>query len=710
MSPRPSFTSSRPLPGRGNTLRRLSLGLVSTSLLGSWASPSLWALQSAVVRGESVNVRGQASLAGEVLVQLNQGDIIQMVDKIVAVGAKAGSPSRWAQIQLPPSVPVYVHASFLDGDTVAATRLNIRGGAGENYSVLGSLQRGDKIHSLGKQGGWVRIRPTPETYAFVAADYVVKAPSPAPAARPVVAKVASPPTVVAPIPVIATVPAPRVIPPAPPTVAAESVAPERTSSHIEPPPIIVAQTTPTVASTTPPPVSPEAAAPIAPSAVPTLVESQAVTPDEPLEDVPAKGASSPDAPDVSTTETAPTEQTSPHVDPPATILAQATPAPTFNPPASVAPPVSPEAAAPIAPSAVPTLAQAQPFASTQPLEKRADKPADSSTSTPPTEDQVGRLGTTLDGPRRKQISFGYRLGMNSSVEFKGFAAAPKLPSGIFDDGYVLDSSRQTAGPNSAPDGRTWNWGYDNPAQVQGDTLLLTHSYPQAGTDSHKLDDLVSGFELTYSLELYRGGSDESFHFGMEAAFNYSALSIKSTWAHSMNTVRDTTAYQLGGVVPPYDPLTGQTYQGNYGGPGPTIPLNGTPSQITIPNGPPMTTYRELVANTYGLRLGPYFESPLYKKLSGTVGMGLAIGLADGELRYADTVQSLPLSGTATDFSALVGWYFGGGLSYKWSDSWSLFYNAQYQWLPDYTLTAGPTEARIKAGNGLFQSIGIRYSF
>ena len=629
MSPRPSFTSSRPLPGRGNTLRRLSLGLVSTSLLGSWASPSLWALQSAVVQGESVNVRGQASLAGEVLVQLNQGDIIQMVDKIVAVGAKAGAPSRWAQIQLPPSVPVYVHASFLDGDTVAATRLNIRGGAGENYSVLGSLQRGDKIHSLGKQGGWVRIRPTPETYAFVAADYVVKAPSPAPAARPVVAIVPSPPTAVAPIPMTAPVSAPRVIPPAPPTVAAESVAPERTSSHIEPPPIIVAQTTPTVDSTTPPPVSP---------------------------------------------------------------------------------PVSPEAAAPIAPSAVPTLAQAQPFASTQPLEKRADKPADSSTSTPPTKDQVGRLEPTHDGPRRNQISFGYRLGMNSSVEFKGFAAAPKLPSGIFDDGYVLDSSRQTAGPNSSPDGRTWNWGYDNPAQVQGDTLLLTHSYPQAGTDSHKLDDLVSGFELTYSLELYRGGSDESFHFGMEAAFNYSALSIKSTWAHSMNTVRDTTAYQLGGVVPPYDPLTGQTYQGNYGGPGPTIPLNGTPSQSTIPNGPPMTTYRELVANTYGLRLGPYFESPLYKKLSGTVGMGLAIGLADGELRYADTVQSLPLSGTATDFSALVGWYFGGGLSYKWSDSWSLFYNAQYQWLPDYTLTAGPTEARINAGNGLFQSIGIRYSF
>ena len=633
--PRLSLTPSRPLPGRGNTLRRLSLGLVSTSLLGGLAPPTLWALQPAVVQGDNVNVRGRASLVGEVLLQLNQGDLIQMVDKIVATGAKDDAPSRWAKIQLPATVPVYVHATFLDGDTVAATKLNIRGGPGENYSVLGSLQRGDKIHSLGKQGDWVRISPTPETYAFIAADYVIEAaaapPAAPPAAHPVVATVASPPSVLASVPVVATSPTPRVVPPSAPTVPAETkaVPTVETPARVAAPPIVVAQ-----------------AAPAAPSAAPTFV----------------------------------------------------------------APPVTPAAVA-IPPPAILTLAQAQPIPSNKPADKIAAKPASAPAASLASKDRVEQLEPTHEEHYRNRISLGYRFGLNNSVEFRGFAAAPLPPLGSFDDGYVLDSSRQTAGPNPAPDGRTWNWGYDRPTQVQGDSLLMTQSYPLANTASHKLDDhAMSGFELTYSWELWSGSRFEACHFGVEVAFNYSALAAQNTWTHSVDMVRNTTTYELGGVVPPYDPLTGRTYQGTYGGPGPTIPRNGTTRQITIPDGASMTSYRELSANTYGLRLGPYFESPLYKNLWGNLGTGLAIGLVDGELRYADAVQGLPMSGSASDFSALVGWYIGGGLSYNFNHSWSLFYSAQYQWLPDYTLKAGATEATFKAGNGLFQSIGIRYSF
>ncbi len=633
--PRLSLPPWRPLPGRGNTLRRLSLGLVSTSLLGGLAPPTLWALQPAVVQGDNVNVRGRASLVGEVLLQLNQGDLIQMVDKIVAAGAKDGAPSRWAKIQLPATVPVYVHATFLDGDTVAATKLNIRGGPGENYSVLGSLQRGDKIHSLGKQGDWVRISPTPETYAFIAADYVIEAaaapPAAPPAAHPVVATVASPPSVLASVPVVATSPTPRVVPPSAPTVPAETkaVPTVETPARVAAPPIVVAQ-----------------AAPAAPSAAPTFV----------------------------------------------------------------APPVTPAAVA-IPPPAILTLAQAQPIPSNKPADKIAAKPASAPAASLASKDRVEQLEPTHEEHYRNRISLGYRFGLNNSVEFRGFAAAPLPPLGSFDDGYVLDSSRQTAGPNPAPDGRTWNWGYDRPTQVQGDSLLMTQSYPLANTASHKLDDhAMSGFELTYSWELWSGSRFEACHFGVEVAFNYSALAAQNTWTHSVDMVRNTTTYELGGVVPPYDPLTGRTYQGTYGGPGPTIPRNGTTRQITIPDGASMTSYRELSANTYGLRLGPYFESPLYKNLWGNLGTGLAIGLVDGELRYADAVQGLPMSGSASDFSALVGWYIGGGLSYNFNHSWSLFYSAQYQWLPDYTLKAGATEATFKAGNGLFQSIGIRYSF
>jgi opacity protein-like surface antigen len=351
------------------------------------------------------------------------------------------------------------------------------------------------------------------------------------------------------------------------------------------------------------------------------------------------------------------------------------------------------------------------LAQAQPLANLAGEPADMSGSPPATPALLGQMVSARDASRRNQISFGYRFGVNGTVEFKGFALPPRRPAGMFDDGYVLDSSRQTAGSNPAPDGRTWNWGYDSHTQIQGDSLLLSESYLRPGPGSHQLeDDLMSGFEVTYSRELFRAGRDESCLFGLEAAINYSALNIKSTWTQSLDLVRDTTTYQLGGVVPPYDPLTGQTYQGNHAGPGPIIPLTGTLSQISIPSVDSMTSHRELAANTYGFRLGPYFESPLYKNILGTVGTGLAIGLVDSDLSYVDTLHSSPRSGSATDFGTLVGWYVGGGLSYKWNQSWSVFYNAQYQWLPDYNLKAGETEARFKAGNALFQSIGIRYSF
>ena len=756
--------SSLAFPGQGSTLRRLSLGLVSTSLLGGLAPTSLWALQPAVVQGDNVNVRGRASLAGEVLVQLKQGDLIQMVDKIVAVGAKSGEPSRWAQIQIPESVPVYVHATFLDGDTVAATKLNIRGGPGENYSVLGSLQRGEKVQSLGKQGDWVRISPTPETYAFVAADYVVASPASAPTTRPatrpvvapVVAPVAAAPSVPASTPVVATLPtsaasaqiAPPVVPetktaptaetspsfvPAPlaaPIVFAPTATPKPSI-----PPVLPASVAPTVtpaaapiaapivlaptAAPAPsiPPIAPASVAPaVTPAAAPipaptvqSIAQEPPVAPAKPLENLKAKPAPAPVAATVppagATAATASTGPTPSHVPPAPLVLASASPAVTSIPPISAPRPVTP-AAAPIPAPTVQKVAQAKP------VDDLTAKPTSSATASPANRQWVEHLESADEEHPRNHISFGYRFGLKGSVDFNGFATPPALPPGVFDDGYVLDSSRQTGGPTPAPDGRTWNWGYGSPSQVQGDNLLMSHSYPQASTDSSRnlQDDLMSGFELTYALELWSNGLYEACHFGLEVAFNYSALDVKNTWTHSVDVVRETTSYELGGVLPPYDPLTGQTYQGTYGGPGPTIPRIGTFNQITIPNGGSMTSYRELTANTYGFRLGPYFEGPIYKKVWGTIGTGLALGLVDSQYGYTDTFNGVPVSGSASDFSALVGWYLGAGLSYRFSHSWSLFYNAQYQWLPDYTYKSGTTEATFKPGNGLFQSIGVRYSF
>ena len=128
----------------------------------------------------------------------------------------------------------------------------------------------------------------------------------------------------------------------------------------------------------------------------------------------------------------------------------------------------------------------------------------------------------------------------------------------------------------------------------------------------------------------------------------------------------------------------------------------------------MTAHRELEANLYGLRLGPYFEGPIYKRLWGSIGLGVALGLADGEFEYRDTytagVPASDRSGSASSFNMLVGWYVGAGVSYKFNHRWSAFYDAQYQSLSDYTLNADGLEAKLQLGNGIFQSIGVSYSF
>ena len=650
--PRQPLASSRVLPCRADLLRRPPAGLVSASLLVALAAPSLWALQPAVVQGDNVNVRGRANLAGEVLIQLSKGDVIQMVDQIVAAGARNGEPSRWAQIQLPASVPVYVHASFLEGDTVTASKLNIRGGPGENYSILGRLQKGDKIRSLGKHGDWVQISPTPETYAFVAADYVAEPVAPPPAASPAAAAMSSP----------ASAPAPAVaVPPAPAEPAA---------------------------AVTPP----------VPPTVPTSVESVAIAVPPPL------------------ATTAPIVVAKIEPAPPLPVP----PAVPSTPPNTAAPPSSPAATGATAVVSAPALialAKAQPQ-KTSP-EKKAAKPAPPPVVSAPSKDLSGQMRPNRDEHPRNRFSLGYRFGMNVSAEFKGFGGSPAVPSGFYDDGYVLPSSRQTGGPNPAPDGRTWNWGYNSPAQVQAGSLLMTRSTSPLSSTTHTLDDnsaAALGFELSYARELWSGGASNDWRFGVEAALNYSTFDFKSTWQQSMSVIRTVETYALGGVVPPYDPATGQTHQGTYDGPGPTIPVNPTapPQTTTIPNGATMTAQRELEANIYGLRLGPYFEGPIYKRLWGTIGAGVALGLVDGEFHYRDSytagVPASNRSGSVSDCSVLIGWYVGAGVSYKFNHSWSVFYNIQYQSLSDYTLNADGIEARLKLGNGIYQSIGVSYSF
>jgi uncharacterized protein YraI len=185
----------------------------------------------ATVKGDRVNVRGKASLIGEVVTQLKKGESITVLSEIPVKSPKPGEPAAWAKIAMPANVPVWIHASFVDTatKTVKANRLNVRAGPGENFSVIGRLPKGAAYKELRQIDDWIEIETPPGTFGYVAADLVVKGAAltgtkpeakpetkpETPAAPPVVVKVEPTPVPAPPTEPVVPAPAPKPAEPAP---------------------------------------------------------------------------------------------------------------------------------------------------------------------------------------------------------------------------------------------------------------------------------------------------------------------------------------------------------------------------------------------------------------------------------------------------------------------------------------------------------------
>ena len=146
----------------------------------------------AQVAVKSLTARGQAGLKGEVVAHLKQGDTVTVLSQINLDKHKANEPAQWAQIAYPASAHVWVFAKFIDKDnkTVLTKKVNLRGGPGENYSVLGTIEHGTAVTEIRTKGEWMEIEPPANAYAFVAAMYLTQV---APAPQPTPVAVAQPP-------------------------------------------------------------------------------------------------------------------------------------------------------------------------------------------------------------------------------------------------------------------------------------------------------------------------------------------------------------------------------------------------------------------------------------------------------------------------------------------------------------------------------------
>lgn len=127
----------------------------------------------ATVNGTRVNMRGRSTIMSEILGQFDKGDTVTVLEQVENKWAKGPDPRQWARIALPQGTPCWVFAAFVDANnTVTATKLNLRGGAGENYSILGRLPRGTTVKPVVTKGEWMQIEPPEVATAYVAAMYL----------------------------------------------------------------------------------------------------------------------------------------------------------------------------------------------------------------------------------------------------------------------------------------------------------------------------------------------------------------------------------------------------------------------------------------------------------------------------------------------------------------------------------------------------------
>ncbi len=189
---------------------------------------------TATVKQEAVNVRGRSSFVGEVITHLHKGETVSVLEEINISKPKKDEPAKWAKILMPTNTPVWVSGDYVDATSMTAkSRLNVRGGPGENYSVVARVEKGTPIKEIRKNKGWIEIETPTNAFGFVAADFL----NIQPATAPVIAATTPEP---APAPAPTPAPEPTTVTPEAAPVAAnpnEAPAPAATPADAAPAPV-----------------------------------------------------------------------------------------------------------------------------------------------------------------------------------------------------------------------------------------------------------------------------------------------------------------------------------------------------------------------------------------------------------------------------------------------------------------------------------------
>ena len=121
-----------------------------------------------VITGNSVNFRTGPGTNYSSICKLNKGYKVEYI----------GTKGSWVQAKYNGTTG-YVHGDYVDTYTesntitkvVTATNLNVRSGAGTNYSVIGSLKNGTIVPVISESNGWSKINYNGKT-GYVSSNYL----------------------------------------------------------------------------------------------------------------------------------------------------------------------------------------------------------------------------------------------------------------------------------------------------------------------------------------------------------------------------------------------------------------------------------------------------------------------------------------------------------------------------------------------------------
>ena len=105
----------------------------------------------------NVNVRGQAKLNSEVITKVTKGQTVSVLEEVNLKKSGPDEPFRLGKDYFAAGTHVWVNGKFVDPATMTVTssKLKIRGGPGENYSVFGIFKKGDELkQQIPKVNGW----------------------------------------------------------------------------------------------------------------------------------------------------------------------------------------------------------------------------------------------------------------------------------------------------------------------------------------------------------------------------------------------------------------------------------------------------------------------------------------------------------------------------------------------------------------------------